>query len=143
MSPVVISGIIYSYSYYCCSFAAERWFIRLFFSDGSILLLPRGRKCLIVDIYFLLKKKEEEQEAEQREDIAKSFPLSLSVFIEDIFVSLLLSIRDEMNPSMEPQAFGAGRTGSAFDPIEFIKKPQVILRLVAWVGNTTIVEASL
>ncbi|CAF0842567.1 unnamed protein product [Adineta steineri] len=38
-----------------------------------------------------------------------------------------------MNPSMEPQAFGAGRAGSTFDPIEFIKKPQVILRLVAWV----------
>jgi hypothetical protein len=40
-----------------------------------------------------------------------------------------------MNPSMEPQAFGAGRAGSAFDPIEFIKKPQVILRVVAWVCN--------
>ncbi|UJR33703.1 hypothetical protein I4U23_021132 [Adineta vaga] len=38
-----------------------------------------------------------------------------------------------MNPSMEPQAFGAGRAGSAFDPIEFLKKPQVILRIVAWV----------
>jgi hypothetical protein len=40
-----------------------------------------------------------------------------------------------MNPSMEPQAFGAGRAGSVFDPIEFIKKPQVILRVVAWVCN--------
>ncbi len=40
-----------------------------------------------------------------------------------------------MNPSMEPQAFGAGRAGSVFDPIEFIKKPQVIARLVAWVGD--------
>ncbi|CAF1053834.1 unnamed protein product [Didymodactylos carnosus] len=38
-----------------------------------------------------------------------------------------------MNPSMEPQAYGAGRAGSVFDPIEFLKKPQVILRLVAWV----------
>jgi len=38
-----------------------------------------------------------------------------------------------MNPSTEPQAFGAGRAGSTFDPIEFIKKPQVILRLVAWI----------
>jgi len=38
-----------------------------------------------------------------------------------------------MNPSAEPQAFGAGRAGSTFDPIEFIKKPQVILRIVAWV----------
>ncbi|CAF0976142.1 unnamed protein product [Didymodactylos carnosus] len=34
---------------------------------------------------------------------------------------------------MKPQAFGAGRAGSMFDPIEFLKKPQVILRLVAWV----------
>jgi hypothetical protein len=34
---------------------------------------------------------------------------------------------------MEPQAFGAGRGGSAFDLIEFIKKPQVIARIVAWV----------
>jgi len=41
-----------------------------------------------------------------------------------------------MNPSSEPQAFGAGRAGSAFDPIEFIKKPQVILRVVAWVYNS-------
>jgi hypothetical protein len=38
-----------------------------------------------------------------------------------------------MNPSTEPQAFGAGRAGSTFDPIEFIKKPQVILRVVAWI----------
>ncbi|CAF2329639.1 unnamed protein product [Rotaria sp. Silwood2] len=38
-----------------------------------------------------------------------------------------------MNPSMEPQAFGAGRAGSTFDLIEFIKRPQVILRLVSWV----------
>jgi hypothetical protein len=41
-----------------------------------------------------------------------------------------------MNPPSEPQAFGAGRAGSVFDPIEFIKKPQVILRLVAWVYNS-------
>jgi hypothetical protein len=40
-----------------------------------------------------------------------------------------------MNSSAEPQAFGAGRAGSNFDPIEFIKKPQVILRIVAWVCN--------
>ncbi|CAH1794807.1 unnamed protein product [Owenia fusiformis] len=31
-----------------------------------------------------------------------------------------------------PSAFGAGMTGGAFDPIAFIKKPQVILRLVSW-----------
>ncbi|CAF5013741.1 unnamed protein product, partial [Rotaria sp. Silwood1] len=38
-----------------------------------------------------------------------------------------------MNTSSEAQAYGAGRAGSAFDPIGFIKKPQVILRIVAWV----------
>ncbi|CAF3538119.1 unnamed protein product [Rotaria socialis] len=38
-----------------------------------------------------------------------------------------------MNPSMEPQAFGAGRAGTPFDPIDFIKKPQSILRIVSWV----------
>jgi len=41
-----------------------------------------------------------------------------------------------MNSASEPQAFGAGRAGSTFDPIEFIKKPQVILRVVAWVYNS-------
>lgn len=34
---------------------------------------------------------------------------------------------------MEPQAFGAGRAGSTFDPIEFLKKPQVILRILSWI----------
>jgi hypothetical protein len=45
-----------------------------------------------------------------------------------------------MNTSSEPQAFGAGRAGSTFDPIEFIKKPQVILRIVAWVCNLSLFE---
>ena len=45
-----------------------------------------------------------------------------------------------MNTSSEPQAFGAGRTGSAFDPIEFVKKPQVILRIVAWVCHAIILN---
>ena len=31
------------------------------------------------------------------------------------------------------QAYGAGKAGGPFDPIAFIKKPQVILRLVSWV----------
>ena len=31
-------------------------------------------------------------------------------------------------------AFGAGKAGGAFDPIEFIKRPQVILRCVSVVS---------
>ncbi|KAL3877269.1 hypothetical protein ACJMK2_035001 [Sinanodonta woodiana] len=30
-------------------------------------------------------------------------------------------------------AYGAGMAGKAFDPIEYIKKPQVILRIASWV----------
>lgn len=30
-------------------------------------------------------------------------------------------------------SFGAGRAGSAFDPIAFVKQPQTILRVLAWV----------
>lgn len=37
-----------------------------------------------------------------------------------------------MNPSSEPQAYGTG-IGGTFDLIEFLKRPQVILRLVAFV----------
>ena len=41
-----------------------------------------------------------------------------------------------MNPSSsEPQAYGAGRAGEHFDLIEFIKKPQVILRILAFVSE--------
>lgn len=40
-----------------------------------------------------------------------------------------------MNPSMEPQAFGAGRAGAPFDLIEFLKKPQSILRILSWVNK--------
>ena len=32
-------------------------------------------------------------------------------------------------------AYGAGKAGGPFDPIAFIKKPQVILRLVSWVSK--------
>jgi hypothetical protein len=38
-----------------------------------------------------------------------------------------------MSMGQEPQAYGAGLTRSSFNLIEFIKKPQVILRFVAWV----------
>jgi len=31
------------------------------------------------------------------------------------------------------QAYGAGMAGAGFNPLEFIKKPQVILRIVAWI----------
>ena len=30
-------------------------------------------------------------------------------------------------------AYGAGKAGGPFDPIAFVKKPQVILRAVSWV----------
>lgn len=33
------------------------------------------------------------------------------------------------------QAYGAGMAGAGFNPIAFIKKPQVILRIVAWVSS--------
>ena len=35
------------------------------------------------------------------------------------------------------QAYGAGMSGGAFDPVAFIKKPQVILRIVSWVWLIT------
>ncbi|XP_066293096.1 synaptogyrin-3-like [Branchiostoma lanceolatum] len=30
-------------------------------------------------------------------------------------------------------AYGAGKAGAAFDPVEFIKRPQVICRIISWV----------
>ena len=30
-------------------------------------------------------------------------------------------------------AYGSGKAGVAFDPIVYVKKPQVILRLISWV----------
>ena len=42
-----------------------------------------------------------------------------------------------MDVATEPQAFGAGRGGSSFDLIEFLKRPQVILRIIAWVITVT------
>ena len=38
------------------------------------------------------------------------------------------------NPAVGGTAYGAGKAGAPFDPIEFIKKPQVILRLVSLVS---------
>ena len=38
-----------------------------------------------------------------------------------------------MDPSQEPQAYGAGRAGTPFNLVEFLKTPQVILRILAWV----------
>lgn len=32
-------------------------------------------------------------------------------------------------------AYGAGKAGGPFDPIAFVKKPQVILRAVSWVSG--------
>ncbi|XP_074647888.1 synaptogyrin-3-like [Tubulanus polymorphus] len=34
--------------------------------------------------------------------------------------------------SVEGGAFGAGKAGAPFDPMAFIRKPQVILRIVSW-----------
>jgi len=33
------------------------------------------------------------------------------------------------------RAYGAGLAGAGFDPVSFIKKPQVILRIVSWVSD--------
>ncbi|WAQ97303.1 SNG3-like protein [Mya arenaria] len=38
-----------------------------------------------------------------------------------------------MSLPSQPQAYGAGMAGGSFDPVEFIKRPQVILRIVSWV----------
>ena len=32
-------------------------------------------------------------------------------------------------------AYGAGKAGGPFDPLAYIKKPQVILRAVSWVSD--------
>ncbi len=37
-------------------------------------------------------------------------------------------------------SFGAGRAGSAFDLIAFIKQPQTILRVLAWVRTAVFHE---
>ncbi|XP_039504318.1 synaptogyrin-3b isoform X2 [Pimephales promelas] len=35
-------------------------------------------------------------------------------------------------------SFGAGRAGSAFDPIAFVKQPQTILRVLAWIFSMVV-----
>ncbi|KAH3872986.1 synaptogyrin-3-like [Dreissena polymorpha] len=38
-----------------------------------------------------------------------------------------------MSLPSQPQAYGAGMAGGEFDPVQFIKRPQVILRIISWV----------
>ena len=37
-----------------------------------------------------------------------------------------------------PGAYGAGMAGGAFDPMSFIRKPQVITRVVCWVFSIVV-----
>ncbi|XP_053550464.1 synaptogyrin-3 isoform X2 [Bombina bombina] len=39
---------------------------------------------------------------------------------------------------MEGASFGAGRAGSGFEPVEFFKQPQTILRIVNWVFSIVV-----
>ncbi|XP_069840149.1 synaptogyrin-3 isoform X2 [Dendropsophus ebraccatus] len=39
---------------------------------------------------------------------------------------------------MEGASFGAGRAGGGFEPIEFLKLPQTILRIVSWVFSVVV-----
>ncbi|KAG8433286.1 hypothetical protein GDO86_017535 [Hymenochirus boettgeri] len=39
---------------------------------------------------------------------------------------------------MEGASFGAGRAGGGFDPMEFLKQPQTILRIVCWVFSIVV-----
>ncbi|XP_071976096.1 synaptogyrin-3 isoform X2 [Engystomops pustulosus] len=39
---------------------------------------------------------------------------------------------------MEGASFGAGRAGGGFDPIEFLKQPQTILRIASWVFSVVV-----
>ncbi|XP_050823268.1 synaptogyrin-3 [Gopherus flavomarginatus] len=39
---------------------------------------------------------------------------------------------------MEGASFGAGRAGGAVDPVDFLKQPQTILRIVAWVFSIVV-----
>lgn len=36
-------------------------------------------------------------------------------------------------------AYGGGKAGGAFDPVAFIRRPQVILRVVCWVCKVLII----
>lgn len=44
---------------------------------------------------------------------------------------------------MEAGAFGAGKAGTAFNPVEFVQRPQVILRLLNIVSFLSTVAPSL
>ncbi|XP_075035435.1 synaptogyrin-3 [Mixophyes fleayi] len=39
---------------------------------------------------------------------------------------------------MEAASFGAGRAGGGFDPVEFLKQPQTILRILSWVFSIVV-----
>ncbi|KAF6127573.1 synaptogyrin 3 [Phyllostomus discolor] len=39
---------------------------------------------------------------------------------------------------MEGGSFGAGRAGSALDPVSFAKRPQTVLRVVSWVFSIAV-----
>ncbi|OCT64400.1 synaptogyrin-3 [Xenopus laevis] len=39
---------------------------------------------------------------------------------------------------MEGASFGAGRAGGGFDPVEFLKQPQTILRIISWVFSIVV-----
>ncbi|XP_063286553.1 synaptogyrin-3 [Pelobates fuscus] len=39
---------------------------------------------------------------------------------------------------MEGSSFGAGRAGAGFDPVEFLKQPQTILRILSWVFSIVV-----
>uniref|UniRef100_A0A8C8S5W1 Synaptogyrin n=1 Tax=Pelusios castaneus TaxID=367368 RepID=A0A8C8S5W1_9SAUR len=39
---------------------------------------------------------------------------------------------------MEGASFGAGRAGGAIDPVDFLKQPQTILRIVSWVFSIVV-----
>lgn len=39
-------------------------------------------------------------------------------------------------------AYGGGKAGGAFDPITFIQRPQVIIRVVCWVSEFNNIETN-
>ncbi|NXQ89558.1 SNG3 protein, partial [Nyctibius grandis] len=39
---------------------------------------------------------------------------------------------------MEGASFGAGRAGGAIDPVDFLKQPQTILRVTAWIFSIVV-----
>lgn len=43
--------------------------------------------------------------------------------------------KDDISSKMDGGAFGAGKSGGPFDPMLFVRKPQVIVRLVSLVSS--------